>query len=91
MIHPKSDLPIIHVDFNNVDADGFVRLNTVGVTDDLVLLNIALADGLRVWATDNEYSLEGIVRVSGREGVWRLQVEWNDFKQQVIRDYDRRS
>lgn len=89
MSYPKSDLPTIHVDFNNVDADGFVRLNTVGVTNDLALLNIALVDGLRLCASDDEYALEGTVRVPGREGVWRLQVEWDDFKQQVMQDCNR--
>ena len=87
---PNSDLPTIHVDFNNTDADGFVRLNTVGVTNDLARLNIALVDGLRLCATDDEYALEGTVRVPGLEGVWRLQVNWDDFKQHVMREYDRR-
>lgn len=90
MNYPKSDLPTIHVDFNNADADGFVRLNTVGVTNDLARLNIALVDGLRLCATDDEYALEGTVRVPGQEGVWRLQVDWDDFKQQVVREYERR-
>jgi hypothetical protein len=88
---PNRDLPKIHVDFNNTDADGFVRLNTVGVTNDLARLNIALVDGLRLCATDNEYALEGTVRVPGREGTWRLQVDWDEFKPQVVREYDRRS
>jgi hypothetical protein len=88
---PNSDLPTIHADFNNTDADGFVRLNTVGVTSDLARLKIALVDGLRLRATDDEYALEGTVRVPGREGVWRLQVDWDDFKRQVVREYDRSS
>jgi hypothetical protein len=83
-----SDLPTIYVDFNNVDADGFVRLNTVGTTNDLARLNIGLFDGLRLQASDSEITVEGTVRVPGREGVWRLQVEWDDVKECVLRDYD---
>ena len=68
----------VHIDLNNSDADGFIRLNTVGCIADLSRQGIALADGLALRVTDGEISFTGTVRLPAAEGVWRLLVDWNE-------------
>jgi hypothetical protein len=68
--------PPIYVDFNNADAEGYVRLNCSGTLRDLERFGIALADGIAVIVHDGEIQADGIVRSAGSEGVWRLEVDW---------------
>jgi hypothetical protein len=61
----------IFVDFNNIDPEGCVRLNTVGTFDDLEKKHIQLEDGLRLTVRDYDLTAEVVVRAPGKEGVWR--------------------
>ena len=40
--------PIIYADFQNLDEEGRIRLNTVGTVEDLNRLSIELSDGLNL-------------------------------------------
>lgn len=44
---------MIFVSFNNMDPDGFVRLNTVGTIKDLALQSIQLGKGC-IWLSPTE-------------------------------------
>lgn len=83
----NSEPPTIYIDFHNADAQGFVRLNSVGTTNDLARLKIILADGLQLRGSDGEIAVVGIVRAPGPEGVWRLQIDWDDVRKEVSRGY----
>ncbi len=68
----------VHVDFNNADPDGFIRLNTVGCIEDLSRMGITLLDGLLLPVTDGEVAVNGTVHAPSAEGVWRLLVDWDE-------------
>jgi len=68
----------IRIDFHNADPEGFVRLNTVGCIEDLSVSGLILQSGLRVEVTDGEIVVDGLVHPPGAEGVWRLQVDWDE-------------
>jgi hypothetical protein len=72
-------IPTVHVDFHNADPEGYVRLNLAGTVGDLDRLGLTLTDDLRLHATDGEIAVDGVVRAPGAEGVWRLQVSWDDI------------
>ena len=72
----------VHIDLNNADADGFVRLGTVGCIADLSRLGIVLTDGMMLRVTDGEISFVGTVRSPAEEGVWRLLVDWKNVLDQ---------
>jgi hypothetical protein len=77
-----TDLPTIYADFQNADADGFVRLNTDGTRCDLKRAGLALADGLQLHLSDGELRADALVLKPGAEGVWRARIDWAGlFKQ----------
>ncbi len=64
----------IYADFNNRDADGFIRLNTVGTIESLAANGIALREGLRLIVADGDLEAEVVVRACGIEKVWRAEI-----------------
>lgn len=62
--------PVVHVDFQNADEHGRVRLNTVGTVDSLARGNVQLLTGLRVTLTDGEVETTGVVMLSAAEGIF---------------------
>ena len=65
---------MIFVDFNNRDASGFLRLNTVGTINDLSSQSIILEGGLKVTVTDGDLMAKIVVHQPGIEGVWRGEI-----------------
>lgn len=64
----------IYADFNNRDADGFIRLNTVGTIESLATNGIALREGLRLIVADGDLEADAVVRACGTEKVWRAEI-----------------
>jgi hypothetical protein len=72
--------PVIFADFNNADALGRVRLNTVGTVEDLGRLGLQLADGLRVTLHDDDLQADGVVTYSAEEHIWVAKIDWNALR-----------
>lgn len=75
----------VRVDINNADVEGFIRLVCVGTEKDLARLGITLMPGLAIVAHDGEIEFHGIVHASGTEGIWRLEVDWQDISEKHAR------
>jgi hypothetical protein len=71
--------PAVHVDFQNADSDGRVRLNTAGALDDLERQRIALRPDLQLHLIDAELSTPGQVAWNEDELLWVAEVDWNDL------------
>ncbi|HWC36828.1 MAG TPA: hypothetical protein VG650_18625 [Mycobacteriales bacterium] len=74
----------VYLDFLKRDAQGRVRLTTIGTREDLRRLNITLSDGLRllVYSDDEDASgtrddllAEGTVRFDTVNGSWVIQID----------------
>ncbi|HET6909680.1 MAG TPA: hypothetical protein VFH54_10110 [Mycobacteriales bacterium] len=68
--------PVIHVDFNNADASGRVRLNTVAALADIETLEEPLSDGMRVRLIDDDLSTIGTAMFSPADQMWLAAVDW---------------
>lgn len=64
----------IYADFNNRDADGYLRLNCSGTEADLSALSIRLEEGMRLLASDGDITAEIAVFAPGEEKVWRGEI-----------------
>jgi hypothetical protein len=74
-------LPKIFADFNNADAQGRLRLSTIGSLNDIKEQNITLKPGMMVQLTDyEEFSIPGIVEFSKEENRWVAKINWDDLK-----------
>ena len=79
MLRPK-----IYADFHNADAQGRLRLNCVGTTEDLARQAITLRDGmpLTLYSDDvdehgrlDELLVDGIVSFSKEENCWVATID----------------
>lgn len=71
----------IHVDFNNCDREGRVRLNTVGAIQSLNLFGIVLRNGLEVELECGDFfPVRGIVEYSESEHIWVARFNLNDLR-----------
>jgi hypothetical protein len=74
--------PLVYADFNNADAAGRVRLNTVGTVEDLGRQQLVLAEGLRLTLyTDDDDAADGlradaVVTRSAEDAAWVAVVDW---------------
>lgn len=59
--------PMVYADFHNADAEGRLRLNTIGTIRDLSRRSITLRDGLALTLHDEEFEADGEVRFSPGE------------------------
>ena len=73
-------IPLLVADFNNADALGRVRLNTVGTVEDLGRLGLRLADGLRITLHDEDLEADGEVVFSQDEHIWVAKIDWNAIR-----------
>jgi hypothetical protein len=73
-------VPVISADFNNADANGRVRLNTVGTVEDLGRLGLRLANGLRVTLHDDDLEADGEVVFSAEEHIWVAKIDWSAIR-----------
>jgi hypothetical protein len=77
--------PKVYADFQNADAKGRVRLNTVGTLKDLARQQVQLRTGLvlSLYSDDadkagraDELRALGVVEHSAEEGCWVAAVDW---------------
>ncbi len=77
--------PRVYADFHNADAQGRLRLNCVGTTQDLVRERIVLREGLSLtlYADDedengqpDDLQVTGVVEYSAEEGCWVAKIDW---------------
>lgn len=64
----------IYADFNNRDADGYLRLNCSGTEADLSALSIRLEEGMRLVVSDGDITAGIIVFAPGEENIWRGKI-----------------
>jgi hypothetical protein len=86
-------LPLIYADFHNADAQGRVRLNTVGTVSDLSRQQVHLRDGLNValYSDDTDelnqerrLVVDGRVVYSAQEQCWVAEVDWEKIESQLL-------
>jgi len=73
-------IPKIFVDFGNADADGRVRLNTIGSLIDMRDNGIIMEEGLQLLLDNNEdLSTNGIAHFSKEEKIWVAIIDWDSL------------
>jgi len=77
------DKPRIFVDFQNADAQGRLRLNCVGTTEDLSRQQVSLHDGQLLTLYSEDLEVEGEVTYSTDEHLWVAIIDWDGIGQQV--------
>ncbi|HMI77438.1 MAG TPA: hypothetical protein VK484_01530 [Ferruginibacter sp.] len=63
-------LPKISVDFNNLDTQGRVRLNTNGAMRDIQKLIPSIKDDMKVFLDDEDLKAIGYLKFSVEENIW---------------------
>lgn len=77
----KIEKASIHVDFNNCDREGRVRLNTIGAIQSLNLSGIVLWNGLEVELECGDFfPIRGIVEYSETEHIWVARFDLSDLR-----------
>lgn len=77
--------PLLYADFQNLDPDGRIRLNTAGTLEDLARLRLTLTDGLSVTLyTDDDDSDAGLlipatIEFNTSEAIWSAVVDWSQL------------
>ena len=78
--------PKVYADFHNADAQGRLRLNCLGTTDDLARQAITLHDGmaLTLYSDDadekgqlDELLVDGVASFSNEENCWVATIDWS--------------
>ena len=69
--------PMVYADFHNADAEGRLRLNTIGTIRDLSRQKITLRDGLPLTLHDEQVEVDGEVCFSPGEHLWVAAIDWN--------------
>ena len=72
--------PTVHVDLQNVDVEGRVRLITLAALQDVASLPEGLTEGLDIWLVDGELSARGVCTWSAKEAVWVAVVDWEQIE-----------
>ena len=76
------DIPKIFADFNNVDKNGKVRLNTSGSLKDIQRLQIDLKEGMEILLDDQDGLVTmGQLGYSEEEKIWVAEINWDKFKE----------
>ncbi len=71
----------IHVDFNNCDREGRVRLNTFGAIQSLNASGTVLRNGLEVELECGDFfPIRGIVEYSESEHIWVARFDLSDLR-----------
>jgi hypothetical protein len=81
--------PRLYADFQDLDDENRVRLNSRGTAEDLSRLGIQLSDGLEVTLyTDDadehgqpdDLLVDGVVRRAGNNTDWIAHVDWSSLR-----------
>ena len=62
-------------DFNRLDSERRVRLDTTGSKEDMEKLGGKVREGLRVLIDSGDFEAEGVLEFSG--GIWRARIFWD--------------
>ncbi len=60
-------------DFNRLDSERRVRLDSAGSKEDINRLGDVICEGLRVLIDSGDYQAEGILEYS--DGIWKARIE----------------
>ena len=71
----------VYVDFQNADAQGRLRLNSVGTVQDLSRQQVELKEGLELDCYSEELVVEGQVHYSTEENLWVAVIDWDAIKE----------
>ena len=72
--------PTVYADFQNADAEGRIRLNTMGTLDDLSRLGFSLASGATLTLSDGELAADAVVEFSQQEQIWVARIDWSELR-----------
>lgn len=81
--------PRVYADFQNADAGGRVRLNTVGTARDLAEQGLELSEGLGLllYSDDaddrgnrDDLVVEGVATYSNEEHCWVARIDWTAIR-----------
>ena len=81
--------PHLCADFQNVDPDGHIRMNTSGTLEDLARLRLLLSEGLAAeLCTDDCDSNRGLsipatIEFNPSEEIWAAVVDWSQLTRVV--------
>jgi len=73
--------PRVYADFHNADAQGRLRLNSVGTVQDLARQRVTLRDGLPLTLYSEDLAVDGEVRFSSEEGLWVAVIDWDAIRE----------
>ncbi|MEH2042283.1 hypothetical protein [Nostoc sp.] len=76
MITPK-----VFADFHNADAEGRLRLNSIGTIEDLANQSIELRDGQLLTIYSEDLEVDGVVQFSEEEKLWVAAIDWDRIRQ----------
>ena len=81
--------PTVYADFHNADSHGRLRLNSVGMIEDLARQQIELREGLAlIFYSDDEGDdgaldkllVDGVVSFSEEEDCWVATIDWSAIR-----------
>jgi hypothetical protein len=74
--------PKVFADFHNADAQGRLRLNSVGTVEDLSRRKIVLYEGLPLTVYSEELETDAVAQFSPDEHVWVAVIDWSSIRDQ---------
>ncbi|MBE9103946.1 hypothetical protein IQ229_02995 [Nostoc cf. edaphicum LEGE 07299] len=73
--------PRVFADFQNADAEGRLRLNSIGTIEDLANQSIELGDGQLLTVYSEDLEVDGVVQFSEEEKLWVAAIDWHRIRQ----------
>ncbi|MEH2329162.1 hypothetical protein [Nostoc sp.] len=73
--------PRVFADFHNADAEGRLRLNSIGTIEDLANQSIELRDGQLLTIYSEDLEVDGVVQFSEEEKLWVAAIDWDRIRQ----------
>ncbi len=73
--------PRVFADFHNADAEGRLRLNSIGTIEDLANQSIELRDGQLLTVYSEDLEVDGLVQFSEEEKLWVAAIDWDRIRQ----------
>jgi hypothetical protein len=73
--------PRIFADFQNADVQGRLRLNCIGMIEDLSRQGTKLIDGSKLLIYSEELEADGVVAYSDEEKIWVAEIDWDRIRE----------
>jgi hypothetical protein len=70
----------VFVDFHNADEQGRLRLNCIGMIEDLARQQAELENGQQLTLYSEDLEVDGVVQFSEDEKVWVATIDWNQIR-----------